>query len=722
MVETRAAMAWRQNPPVENGPRLRARLWVGAALVLAVLAGQSGLCRAAPPAAPSSPPHQSAPAPSAGPATQQPSGMMPSVENRVDAMRGRTGTLAAAAGRWPFELSGALERLYREVSEVGLAWVLSCLTVFLLGGIGAEALFKRATRRVRQRIIDAPLDSVRERVKVVLIRFVYSFLILLTFSAGSLGAFLIFDWPPFIRSLLLGYLVAFVLVRLALVIGRFALAPGAEKFRLLPVSTSSAWFYDTWLTALVAVTAFGWQTTSLLDRLGFSEPDRILTGHAVGLIAVVMAIAMAWSGRHLWTTSAELEEAGGTAGRLNLATLVPAFATLYLPVVWLLFLLDQGPVAWLLIVAVALPGAIAITRRVIANLLRPMGHAETAAPHAAHVVVLERGVRAVLMLVAALVLVHAWELDVAEMTSTNTLATRVIRGALYGVIIFLAADLLWQLIKMLIDRHLVEEPAETEDGARQLSDNEIGRRARLRTLLPILRNMLFVALLVIAVLMALSSAGVEIAPLLAGAGVIGIAIGFGAQTLVKDIISGVFFLLDDAFRVGEYIESGTIRGTVEAFSLRSVKLRHHRGQLHTVPFGDLKVVTNYSRDWVIDKIQVGVTYDTDLDQVKKIVKQVSKEIMEDPAMAAVILEPLKSQGVAQMGDFAIQIRMKIKTKPNEQFVIRRVIYDKIKKAFDANGIKFAFPTVTVAGGGDGAVTSAVAKQAIEIVQRKPAAQ
>ena len=126
--------------------------------------------------------------------------------------------------------------------------------------------------------------------------------------------------------------------------------------------------------------------------------------------------------------------------------------------------------------------------------------------------------------------------------------------------------------------------------------------------------------------MVLDSLGIQIGPLLAGAGVVGIAIGFGAQTLVKDIISGMFYLLDDAFRVGEYIQAGSHKGTVESFSLRSIKLRHHRGPIATVPFGELGAVQNLSRDWVIDKITIGVTYDTDLDKVKKLVKQIGKEL------------------------------------------------------------------------------------------------
>jgi small-conductance mechanosensitive channel len=137
---------------------------------------------------------------------------------------------------------------------------------------------------------------------------------------------------------------------------------------------------------------------------------------------------------------------------------------------------------------------------------------------------------------------------------------------------------------------------------------------------------------------------------------------------------------------------------VESFSLRSVKLRHHRGPVYTVPFGQLGAVENMSRDWVIDKMTIGVSYDTDIDKARKIVKQIGKELAADPEFAPHVIEPLKMQGVEQFGDYAIQLRLKMMTRPNEQYVMRRRALALIKKAFDENGIKFAFPTVQVAGG------------------------
>jgi len=348
----------------------------------------------------------------------------------------------------------------------------------------------------------------------------------------------------------------------------------------------------------------------------------------------------------------------------------------------------------LAIVALVLPVAFSVMNRSASHLLRPANDDLSPARRASLVTVyVERGLRALLILAAALFLARFWEIDFLQLTGRDTLMTRLVRGALSGIVILLVADLLWQVLKTLIDRRLA-----AAQGATALEGEEAAREARLRTLLPIFRNIALVALAVVAVMMALSALGVEIGPLIAGAGVAGVAVGFGAQTLVRDVISGVFYFFDDAFRVGEYIQSGSYKGTVESFSLRSVKLRHHRGPVYTVPFGQLGAVQNMSRDWVIDKMTVGVTYDSDIDKAKKLIKQIGKDLAADPEIGHHIIEPLKMQGVEQFGDYAIQLRMKMMTKPGEQFVIRRRAFSLLKKAFDENGIRFAFPTVQIAGG------------------------
>ncbi len=180
--------------------------------------------------------------------------------------------------------------------------------------------------------------------------------------------------------------------------------------------------------------------------------------------------------------------------------------------------------------------------------------------------------------------------------------------------------------------------------------------------------------------------GIAIGPLLAGAGVVGIAVGLGAQSTIADVLSGVFFLLEDAFHIGDYVEVGNLRGTVEGISLRSLKLRHHRGAVHTLPFGQIKALTNQTRDWALMRLEFRVPPNTDLSLVKRIIKQISKELQADPEMGPSFIEPLKSQGVRRVEDDAVIIGIKYVTKPGEQFVIRREAYQRILKAFKESGI------------------------------------
>ena len=215
------------------------------------------------------------------------------------------------------------------------------------------------------------------------------------------------------------------------------------------------------------------------------------------------------------------------------------------------------------------------------------------------------------------------------------------------------------------------------------------------TLLPIMRYALMILIFSVAVMVILSRMGVDIAPIFAGAGVVGIAVGFGAQTLIRDIFSGAFFLLDDAFRRGEYVEIEGVKGTVEKISIRSFQLRHHLGALHTIPFGEIKQLTNYSRDWVMLKLPLRVTYDTDTEKVRKLVKKLGQELLNHPQVGHTFMQPLKSQGVYKMEDSAMIIRVKFMTKPGEQFVTRKVVYESIQDLFAREGIKFAHKEVTV---------------------------
>jgi small-conductance mechanosensitive channel len=307
--------------------------------------------------------------------------------------------------------------------------------------------------------------------------------------------------------------------------------------------------------------------------------------------------------------------------------------------------------------------------------------------------IIKRLARFTLVILAVIAIGAVWGVGILSLSTSPTLAGRAFGVAVDVTVALLIADLVWVWAKTAIDRRMANfsapEPGHTP-----------GPEARMATLLPLLRKILLVTVIIMVVLIGLSSLGINIGPLLAGAGVMGIAIGFGAQALVRDIVSGIFFLIDDAFRVGEYIEMGELRGTVESISIRSLRVRHHRGAVHTIPFGELKSLTNYSRDWVIMKLEFRVGFDADLALVKKIVKQIGKELQQNPDYGHHILEPLKSQGVRRMEEFNMVIGVKFMAKPGEQWTIRRDAYQRIRDAFDAHGISFAERNVKVEVVGD----------------------
>lgn len=284
-------------------------------------------------------------------------------------------------------------------------------------------------------------------------------------------------------------------------------------------------------------------------------------------------------------------------------------------------------------------------------------------------------------------LLSVW--DINSMLDGNTFLANS-----YDVIFILFFGYIaYNFFKIWIDKKIASEGGDLE--LTPGDEGGAGGASRLATLLPLFRNFLLVLIFVSVALIALTEMGINVAPLFAGAGVVGLAIGFGAQTLVRDVFSGAFFLFDDAFRKGEYIDLGEVKGTVEKVSVRSFQLRHHLGRLHTVPFGEIKFLTNYSRDWVMMKLPLRVTYDTDIEKVRKLVKKLGQQLLDDPEIGPQFLQPLKSQGVIEMQDSAMIIRVKFMTKPGDQWVIRKTVYAKLRELFILEGIKFAHKEVTV---------------------------
>jgi small-conductance mechanosensitive channel len=283
---------------------------------------------------------------------------------------------------------------------------------------------------------------------------------------------------------------------------------------------------------------------------------------------------------------------------------------------------------------------------------------------------------------AVWLLAQTWGLEPAKALGEG--ADRTLLGSLFDAgVILLIGWYCWRLF-------------ETGLGLR-LSREDAGMQSRSRTVQPLLRSVGLMVIGAVALMGALSALGLNIAPLLASAGVVGIAVGFGAQTLVRDLFSGASYLIEDVFRIGDYIEANNnAKGTVEKITFRTVALRHQNGPLHFVPYGSLGSVRNNSRDWVIDKFEIPLPIDVDSERIRKLVKRIGEEMLEDPELAKNIVVPLKAK-LYRIEPGTKIFRCKVQTPPNQQFEVRNDAYRRIEEALRNAGIPFAtnIPQVTV---------------------------
>ncbi|HKT18134.1 MAG TPA: mechanosensitive ion channel domain-containing protein [Stellaceae bacterium] len=293
---------------------------------------------------------------------------------------------------------------------------------------------------------------------------------------------------------------------------------------------------------------------------------------------------------------------------------------------------------------------------------------------------------AIIYALAALAVLQAWGID-AFVWIEGLAAQPATGSALSLVFILVGGVALWELFNSVIER--------------RLAGIDLTRRSRARTLLPLLRTSILILFITIAGLMILSQLGLNIAPLLAGAGVAGIAIGFGAQTLVKDLITGFFILLEDAFAVGDVVDVGDNHaGVVEAISMRNFRLRDQAGTVHTVPFGIVTTIKNLTRDFAYFVADVEVSYREDTDAVVEVLTAVAEEMRKEPAFSYRMLEPIEIIGVDAFKESSVVIKVRLKTLPIQQWTVGREFNRRMKKAFDKAGIEMPFPHRTIYFGED----------------------
>ncbi len=624
------------------------------------------------------------------------------------------------------ELTATLENLHEGKGFSHLILTFFIVALLILGGLAVERLVRRSTENLRSQILESPLLGRLQFLRRVVSRLLLN---LLGLGAYMLTTFVLFALfydegdPGFIivsMTLIVSYYI-----RCAILAAKLVLSPVVPAMRLFPMQDEDAKFLYRWFIRIsVTMMVIGASSYIFRGVGGISQERFEMIYMIAGMSIVVLVAVMIWRSRRrvsrvIWPGDPARDETKPSL-RARIAKSWHWFAMLYvigMGVYWVIKGLadERGALIPLLISIFLIPIFIGLSHWAehllnIASGISPTPSSpqDTGSPEAMsdpeairltqtddqkadtksylqqHLPLIKRVLRILLAALMFFLILRLWGIDLPVGRMFTATAMNIIGLLLFGFVV-------WQYTKTRIDRRLREEMPDQDE---EMEEGGSGG-SRIGTLLVLLRKFVLSVLFVLIGLIFLASIGIDIGPLIAGAGVIGLAIGFGAQTLVKDIIAGVFFLMDDAFRVGDFIETSGTKGMVEHISLRSLRLRNARGPVHTIPFGDMGTVTNMSRDYIITKLDFRVGYDTDVDKVRKVIKKIYQEIEQDEELGIKLLGKIKSQGVKQLDDSAMIMRVKYKTKPGDQFIIRRELYRMIQESFRKNGIEFAHRNVTV---------------------------
>lgn len=577
------------------------------------------------------------------------------------------------------------------------------ILVALIGGAVAGLLVMRISSRWRKKIqaTESP-EGLKETLLVLGMRFLLDIggLLAFMFVTRQIATGLSSEADgPLMRSFMISLIVIPLIVAS---FSRFLLAPNRPDLRLLHVDDWSAKYLHRSQIGIALLAGFSIFIVNFQLANGVSMGETRL-GFWLNLWIFIWLGIVGYRARFGLTKMMLGPSDDTTKLEERVAYLYPAFAIAMVALTWIVVeilvslerfdLLQGGRHFITLGVILAAPALNTMVRALVRHLAPPMRGEGVVAEqaYASTKNSYTRIGRVIVFAAVVLFIAGQWNLDLTNMASAGVGAR--FAGRLVEVSIILAIGyLIWEVVTLWLNMKLADE--QTALGFDLHADEPGGGEgggvggSRLSTVLPLLRVALQVAIASMTILIALGNIGIDITPLLAGAGIVGLAIGFGAQTLVRDIVSGLFFLVDDAFRVGEYLVIGDTVGTVEKISIRSIQLRHHQGPVHTVPYGEIPKVTNNSRDWVIIKLKFTVPFDTDVNKIKKIFKKIGAEIMETE-FAEDIIQTFKSQGVYEVDDVGIVIRGKFMTKPGKQWLIRKDIYTRVKREFEANGIEFA---------------------------------
>jgi small-conductance mechanosensitive channel len=587
------------------------------------------------------------------------------------------------------------------------AWKLA-----LLFGLGllAEWLTARGLRRWSDRL-DAMAPergnvwTWMRRVPLVLGRFVLDLIPVAAFAVVSYGLIGFVRPLPTTELVLLTANNAYMALRAIMAGSRMLYSPASAHLRLVQVQDETAAYITVWVRRIVVVALSGYAIAEagLLFGLPWSAYDAILR-IALLIVSVLLVIVILQNREQVAEALRakplpEGEVVDRTrrlfrALRNRLAEVWHILAILWLFALWGVWALEirdgferllRGSALTVVIFGVAKLADVLMRRvvtrgfRIGPDMARRYPGLEARANR--YLPVLKGFASAMIGCVTLLFLMEAWGLDAFAWFGRGQLGARLLGSLVSIVLTILVAVAIWEFSNAAIQRHLTKLSR----------DAQAARSARVRTLLPMLRTLLSATIVVFVALNVLTEIGVNVAPLIAGAGVVGLAIGFGSQTLVRDVITGIFLLFEDAVAVGDVVQLSGLSGVVEQLSIRSIKLRAMDGSVHIIPFSAVTTVTNMTRDFSFAVLDVSVAYGEDTDRVTEVLREISADIRTDAKLGPLIRDDLEILGVERLSDSGVVIRARIKAEPSARWSVGREFNRRIKQRFDRLGIEIPYP-------------------------------
>lgn len=621
-------------------------------------------------------------------------------------------------GRYFSSVAGALrdfpvfaDWLFDQVADPELRgrWlsVVTKLSVILAVGWLAEWLVRHLLRRPIAALNGRPPGSLVIRCALLILSTLLHLLPLLAFAGAAYGTVTVTQPVTQARVVAITFVNAYLIARGLLVIVRQLLVPGSPSCRVWPIGDETATYLFIWARRLIPLGVFGYFLAEA--ALLFGLPPR---GHAgflrvLGALIAFMLVVFVLQNRRPVADGIRKADDSGFLGawrlRRRLADIWHVLAILYIAAIYVVWALGiPGGFRFIVTATMLTVVIIAAARLITAGLDRALrtGFAigdelrsryptlELRANR--YLSVIQTALRTAVSIAAVLALLQTWGIDSFALL-TSPAGKKITSGAVTIGLVLLLALVFWEVVVAAIERYL--HATDDKGTVRQ-------RSARVRTLLPLLRNVVFIVLTVMVVLIVLSELGVNIAPLLAGAGVVGLAVGFGAQKLVQDVITGAFILFEDSVSVGDQVDVGGHVGTVEALNIRSIRLRDAAGSVHTIPFSSVTAVTNMNKGFANAMFDIGVAYRENTDEVCEIMREVGKDLQADSAFGHLILSPLEVFGVDRFADSAVMIKAQFKTLPLKNAVIQREFNRRLKMTFDERGIEMPFPYRTLVFGQD----------------------